>query len=66
MAAQAACDVRQDHLLVLKFDREGRTRKDLFDRPEELERRFFVGGIGRRRARAPLPSRTAAGYGRSP
>jgi hypothetical protein len=39
--AQAPGDVGQDRLAVLELDREGRTRKNLLDRPEQLERGLF-------------------------
>jgi len=39
--AEAAGDVGQDRLAVLELDREGRTRKNLLDRPEKLERSLF-------------------------
>jgi len=51
VAPEAAGDVGQDRLAVLQLDRERRTRKDLLDRAEQLERRFLRRLLGRARAR---------------
>jgi hypothetical protein len=60
---EPAGDVRQDRLAVLELDGERRARKNLFDRPEELEggffRRFLGGGTRR------FVGVVAAGYGRT-
>jgi hypothetical protein len=55
--------MRQDGLPVLEFDREGRTRKDLADRPEQLQRSLLGRFRDGPRARGVL-ERAAAGYGR--
>lgn len=41
MAAQPACDVRENGVAVIEFDGKRRARKDLLDRAEYLERLFL-------------------------
>jgi len=65
MPTEAAGDMRKDRLSVFEFDRERRARKDLLDRPEEFQRRFFSRLF--RRAGPGLVGVTAAAarYGRT-
>jgi hypothetical protein len=62
VAPQASRNVGQDRVAVFEFDREGRARKDLLDRTEQLKRRLldrlvvYPGGVGGFGFGSPAPS----------
>jgi hypothetical protein len=45
VSTQAPSDVGEDRVPVFEFDPKRRARKDLGDRPEQLERGFLLGAV---------------------